>query len=240
MLSFLALGFLIGLRHALEPDHVAAVLTMRTRGGSVGDHARSGMLWGIGHALTLLLLAGGCVLFGVLVPERLGHLLEGAVGVMLIGLGVSVFVRLRREGIRFDAHAHADGTTHIHAHVHPSGPAPAAHRHDHPHRRPALGTLLVGALHGLAGSAALVLLVGSAAAQSPAGGSPLLGLAYVALFGVGAIVGMMGLAVTVSLPVRFTARYRRGVYGVFSSLVALASIAIGGQILWSIVDAARS
>jgi ABC-type nickel/cobalt efflux system permease component RcnA len=237
MWSFLALGFLIGLRHALEPDHVAAVLTITTRGGGVRDHARAGILWGMGHALTLLLLAGGCIAFGVLIPAGTSRLLEGAVGVMLVMLGVSVFVRMRRDGVHIHAHRHGDRTLHVHAHRHASGVASPLHAltpHVHSHQRTGLATVVVGAVHGLAGSAALVLLAGSTAS------SPAAGIAYVALFGLGAIVGMMVLTATVALPARFSTRRRTGIYRSFCSLVGAASILIGLHISWTMWTAASA
>lgn len=232
MLSFLALGFLIGLRHALEPDHVAAVLTITTRGGGVRDHARAGILWGLGHALTLLLLAGGCIAFGVLIPASASRILEAAVGAMLVALGVSVFVRMKRDGIHFHSHAHGDRTLHFHAHRHGPGIANAWHDrtpHAHSHERTGRATLLVGAVHGLAGSAALVLLAGSAAS------SPAAGIGYVASFGLGAIVGMMVLTATVALPARFSSRRRTGFHRLFCSVVGVASILIGLHIGWTML-----
>lgn len=229
MLTFLALGFLIGLKHALEPDHVAAVVSLSTRGGTLRDHARSGALWGLGHALTLLVLAGSCVVFGLVIPERAGRLLEGAVGVMLVVLGLQVFVRLRASGIHVHPHTHADGTTHVHAHGHDPAHARAAARvHAHGHPRPPLRTLGVGALHGLAGSSALVLLVGSAAR------SPTLGLAYVLLFGLGAVVGMTVLAASVALPMGFTSRRRTRLHDWLCAATGAFSIAIGLRIAWTV------
>ncbi len=230
MLSFLALGFLIGLRHALEPDHVAAVVSLSTRGGTLRDHARNGAWWGVGHALTLLIVAGTCVAFGLVIPERAERLLEGAVGVMLVWLGVSVFVRMRRIGLHVHGHVHADGTAHVHAHGHAPS-ARDAHEHEHVRRHPrsSLRTISIGALHGLAGSAALVLLVGSTA-KSPASG-----LAYIALFGVGAIVGMMLLAATISLPLGFSARRMVRVYSVACAAVGVFSIVLGLRSIWAFV-----
>ena len=226
MLSFLALGFLIGLRHAVEADHVAAVVSLSTRGGTLRDHARNGAWWGVGHALTLLALAGACILFGVVISERTERLLEGAVGVMLVWLGVSVFVRMRRVGLHVHGHVHADGTAHVHAHGH----APSARgEHEHAHTRSSLRTVGIGALHGLAGSAALVLLVGSTAQ------SPTLGLAYIALFGVGAVVGMMLLAAPISLPLGFSARRMGGVYRLACAAVGVFSVVIGLRSIWAVV-----
>jgi ABC-type nickel/cobalt efflux system permease component RcnA len=228
VLSFLVLGFLIGLRHALEPDHVAAVVSLSTRGGTLRDHARSGVLWGVGHALTLLLLAGSCVVFGIVIPDRAGRILEGAVGVMLVVLGVSVFLRMRRGGVHIHGHVHEDGQAHFHAHSHAARVEHRRDAHEHLHRPLVLRTLIVGAVHGLAGSSALVLLVGSAAR------TPALGLAYIALFGLGAIVGMMLLAATLALPLGFSARRRTGVYRALCAGAGAFSVVLGVHLVWSL------
>lgn len=220
MPTFLALGFLIGLRHALEPDHVAAVASIATRGGTFGDHARTGALWGVGHALMLLLLGGTCVALGLSVPAALERALEAAVGVMLVGLGVSVFVRMRRSGLHVHAHAHDGGEVHVHAHAHATDVDHASDPHEHEHRRP-LRTVSIGALHGLAGSAALVILVGETAQ------SPLLGIGYIAAFGLGAVVGMTVLAATIALPLGRSARRRTLLFRAFCGFAGVASIALG-------------
>lgn len=222
MLSFLALGFLIGLRHALEPDHLAAVVAISSRGGRMREHARTGALWGAGHALSLLVLAGGSIVLGVAISDDVGRVLEGAVGVMLVLLGVSVFVRMRRAGVHAHGHRHADGTEHAHFHAH----AAPGEVHEHAHARPSWRTLLVGGVHGLAGSSALVLLVGSAAE------TPALAVGYVALFGVGATVGMTLLAATFALPFGATVRGRALLHRGLSAAAGVVSIAIGARLVW--------
>jgi ABC-type nickel/cobalt efflux system permease component RcnA len=231
MLGFLALGFLIGLRHALEADHVAAVASLATRGGTLRDHARQGALWGLGHTLTLLLLAGSCLLAGVTIPASAERTFEALVGVMLVALGLSVFRGLRQRRIHVHVHRHADGSVHVHAHAHEAGGEhdAEAHRHGHPHvhgllhvHRPrSLRALGVGMVHGVAGSAALVLLVAGSA------GSALWGLLYVLLFGLGSIVGMMVLAAVLSLPLSISARRRTGLYQGLCAATGAFSLVLG-------------
>jgi hypothetical protein len=189
-------------------------------------------MWGLGHAATLLLLAGGCILFGFAIPERTGALLEAAVGLMLVGLGLSVFLRMRRGHLHLHGHVHADGTAHLHVHSHAPGALHATDGHAHGHPRGSLRALLVGAVHGLAGSAALVLLVGSAAR------TPLVGLAYVALFGLGAVVGMMLLAATIALPLGYSARRRIGLHRLLCAGAGAFSVALGLQLVWSFAASA--
>ncbi|MDH3911158.1 MAG: hypothetical protein OEU09_07660, partial [Rhodospirillales bacterium] len=133
--SVLLLGFLIGMQHALEADHVAAVASIATRGGSVGRIVRQGAAWGLGHSVTLLIVGAAVLSFDAAVPESLARILELAVGVMLLLLGLGVLRRVLRRGIHFHRHRHGDGIVHIHAHSHAGERGqhdPRLHRHDHP------------------------------------------------------------------------------------------------------------
>src|ERR1700687_6160289 len=156
MFGILGLGFLLGMQHALEADHIAAVSSIAARRTHIGDIVRHGLTWGLGHTLTLFAFAGAAILLGHAIPEYLARPLETAVGIMLVGLGAHVLWRLWRERVRFYRHGHGDGTVHIHAHSHAGetvSHARAAHAHSHGFR---WRSLLVGLMHGMAGSAALV------------------------------------------------------------------------------------
>ncbi len=157
MSGILLLGLLIGMQHAMEADHVAAVSSIATGSRSVRRIATHGAVWGFGHTLTLVAVTGAVILLGTTLNETLTLGLELAVGIMLILLGGHVLYRLWRERIHFHSHRHGDGNVHFHAHSHRDEPVrhdPA--NHDHPHaRRLPWRTLLVGMTHGMAGSAAL-------------------------------------------------------------------------------------
>jgi len=147
--------------------------------------------------------------------------METAVGVMLIVLGAHVLWRLWRDRVHFHKHGHGDGTAHFHAHSHAGETAPhvrTAHAHEHGFR---WRTLLVGLMHGMAGSAALLVLAVSQAS------SPAVGLGYVALFGIGSMIGMGALSTVIAVPLAISARWltwaNRGLQGA----VGLATIAIG-------------
>jgi len=200
MFSVLILGLLLGLQHAMEADHIAAVASLTTRGSSLRDAARQGTAWGLGHSLTLLLVGGTVLLINGVIGERLSLMLESAVGLMLILLGVDVLRRLYRKRVHFHVHSHAD-KTHFHAHSHAAGDLHTADPHHHRHdRRLPLRSLLVGMVHGMAGSAALIVFaLGSVQSVWE-------GLAYILIFGAGSIVGMTTLAVVISLPLRWSAR----------------------------------
>src|SRR6187431_3317570 len=161
MFGILGLGFLLGMQHALEADHIAAVSSIAARRSHVADIVKHGLTWGLGHTLTLFVFAGAA---------------------MLVGLGAHVLWRLWRDRVHFHQHGHGDGTVHFHAHSHAGETSPharAAHAHEHRFR---WRTLLVGLMHGMAGSAALLVLAVTQAS------SPAVGLGYVALFGIGSMI----------------------------------------------------
>src|SRR6187431_3714699 len=182
MFGILGLGFLLGMQHALEADHIAAVSSIAVRRRNVADIVKHGLTWGLGHTLTLFALAGAAILLGHAIPDSVARPIETAVGVMLVGLGAHVLWRLWRDRVHFHRHGHGDGTVHFHAHSHAGEPLPHARTsHAHPHGF-RWATLLVGLMHGMAGSAALLVLAVSQA------GNPLFGLIYVLLFGLGSMI----------------------------------------------------
>jgi ABC-type nickel/cobalt efflux system permease component RcnA len=228
--SILALGFLLGMRHALDADHLAAVATLATRSPSVRRAVVQGVVWGAGHTLTLMLFGGVVLVLGGVVPERAAAALELAVGVMLVALGADVLYRLRRDRIHFHRHRHTDGAEHFHAHSHQGESVPHAQApHDHRHARgfPARA-LVVGMIHGLAGSAALVLL------SLETLRSPAWGLVYIAIFGFGSILGMAALSVAIAVPLRLTSHRLTRAYDGLSTAIGVATILIGGIIVYRI------
>jgi hypothetical protein len=221
MFGILGLGFLLGMQHALEADHIAAVSSIAARRSQLSDIVKHGLTWGLGHTLTLFVFAGAALLLGHTIPESLSRPLETAVGIMLVGLGAHVLWRLWRDRVHFHSHGHGDGTVHIHAHSHAgktAAHARDAHAHEHGFR---WRTLLVGLMHGMAGSAALLMLTVSQAS------SPAVGLGYVALFGIGSMIGMGVLSTFIAVPLAVSARWltwtNRGLQGA----VGLVTVAIG-------------
>jgi ABC-type nickel/cobalt efflux system permease component RcnA len=225
MLAILGLGFLLGMRHALEADHVAAVSSIAARRTDIGDIVKHGLTWGLGHTLTLFVFAGAAILLGHAIPQSWSRPLETAVGIMLVGLGAHVLWRLWRDRVHFHHHSHGDGTVHLHAHSHareaPNETVPhvrARHEHVHGFR---WRTLLVGLMHGMAGSAALLVLAVTQAA------SPAIGLGYVALFGIGSMIGMGALSSVIALPLAVSARWLTSANRGLQGAVGVVTIAIG-------------
>jgi ABC-type nickel/cobalt efflux system permease component RcnA len=229
VLGILGLGLAMGLRHATEADHIAAIGTIVSEQGGVRRALRTGVLWGMGHTMSIL-AAGGFVLgMRTAISERTSRLLEGGVALMIIALGGAALSRALRG--RSDAHRHTHthgGRTHTHLHFH--GPDEPHVPFDPGHAVPAgIKPLLVGVVHGLAGSAALTLLV---LTQTP---SVSLGLAYLATFGIGSIGGMALMSALISLPFHATAgrpALNRSVRIVAGGL-GLAFGLFYGTLLWS-------
>jgi ABC-type nickel/cobalt efflux system permease component RcnA len=227
MISILFLGFLIGMLHAMEADHIAAVSSLATGAKTRRGVIRHGVVWGIGHATAILLFAGGALWFGMTIGGQFAMALEIAVGLMLIGLGVHVIFRMMRERIHFHLHRHDDGVTHLHAHGH-RGDAhahdPAHHRHAHSAGFP-VRTLLVGLMHGMAGSAALLILTAAAT------GSAVLGGLQIAAFAVGSVLGMAILSAAISIPLTYTAKFLTRTRIVIEGATGTGTIALG---LWTL------
>jgi hypothetical protein len=227
MFGVLALGFLLGMQHALEADHIAAVSSIAARRTDVRDIVKHGLTWGLGHTLTLFVFAGVAILLGHAIPDHFARPLETAVGIMLVGLGAHVLWRLWRDRVHFHRHGHGGGAQHIHVHSHVNETIPhqkSGHLHRHGFR---WRSLLVGLMHGMAGSAALLVLAVSQVA------SPGAGVFYVLLFGIGSMFGMGALSVVIAVPLAVSARWlswaNRGLQGG----VGVITIGIGTMAIYS-------
>ena len=186
------------------------------------DIVKHGLTWGLGHTLTLFVFAGAAILLGHAIPESVARPIETAVGLMLVGLGAHVLWRLWRDRVHFHRHGHGDGTVHFHAHSHAGETAPharAAHAHEHGFR---WRTLLVGLMHGMAGSAALLVLAVIAGVQSRRSAS-----VTSRCSAIGSMIGMGALSTVIAVPLAVSARWltwaNRGLQGA----VGLATVAIG-------------
>lgn len=202
MTSILLLGLLIGMQHALEADHVAAVSSIVSGQSSLKKIVTHGAVWGMGHTITLMLVAGVAILLGLTITDQMSSWLEFTVGLMLAGLGAHVLYRMYKDKIHFHFHRHGAAKPHLHAHSHADETQKhkqSAHDHQHSKILP-IRTLFVGMMHGMAGSAALLILTASSVQD------PMLGFGYVALFGVGSIAGMAVLSAVIAVPLSYSAR----------------------------------
>ena len=216
-------GFVLGLRHALDPDHVVAVTTLASQRVGLRRTSLVGAFWGLGHALSLGAVGGLILALRLTVPPAVSHALEAVVAVMLVVLGT---LALRR-ALRWKLHAHPhqhDGTTHVHFHAHRRQEA-QEHRHPHP-LQGGLRPFLVGLVHGLAGSAGLALL---ALAAAPTLGA---GLAYLAIFGLGSIAGMLMLSALLSVPLAYVEGRYASLHRAVQVAAGAVSLAFGLYLLW--------
>lgn len=233
-LSILVIGLLLGMKHATEADHLAAVATLATRQSTLANTIRQGVAWGIGHTLTLLLFGGIVLALGKAIPQQMERMLEFAVGLMLIALGIDVLRRLVQQRIHFHPHTHGQGATHLHAHSHVGeGRQPyglhrnAPHRHGHSRELP-VRAVAVGMMHGMAGSAALILL-SLGAVQSVT-----MGILYIALFGLGSIIGMALLSVAIAIPLKLSAGYFTRMRNGVTAAIGGFTFALGGYVVYQI------
>jgi cytochrome c biogenesis protein CcdA len=192
------MGFLLGIRHAMEADHVAAVASIISDKNSLKQSLKHGAAWGMGHTITLFIFGSAVIIFGSSISQNLAHWLEFAVGVLLVVLGLDVIRRVRKKQIHFHVHRHANTPAHIHAHSHQAQQSHSAKEHRHTHIKSPfpLRALFVGMMHGMAGASALMLLTLSSIQ------SPWMSLVYISLFGIGSVLGMAALSVVIALPLR--------------------------------------
>lgn len=226
MLSVLALGFLIGMRHALEADHVAAVATLTSQTKSVRDAVPLGLLWGAGHTVTLFIFCSAALLLGTLIPDDLARFLELAVGVMLIVLGGDVLVRLVRERIHFHAHRHDGGIVHFHAHSHAGEKRHDPGHHIHVHGKGIkVRAFMIGIMHGMAGSAALIVLTASSISSTA------VGFAYITLFGLGSVLGMGLLTTAIVWPLNRLGRTLTWMHNGAKGCIGVFTVVLGAVIV---------
>ena len=224
MTTILILGLLIGMQHALEADHIAAVATIAARQSSIRKVIRHGAVWGIGHTLALMLFAGAALYSKIAITESVSIMLEGCIGILLIGLGGHLLYRLWKERVHFHAHRHQGGIFHFHAHSHQgdsSDHAICSHDHDHPRGLP-IRTLVIGMMHGLNGSAALLVLTATSVNDISSG------IAYIGMFGMGSIIGMVILSALIAVPLSYSARMITWANRGLQCSVGCATLALGG------------
>lgn len=232
--SILLLGALIGMQHALEADHLAAVGALGAGKSGRRRLVLLGTYWGVGHTIALFVLSIAVVLLGFVLTKQLQAALEIAVGGVVALLGVNVLRTVVKRRIHFHVHDHGDGRRHVHAHAHAHEAVPhahSAHRHAHPERR-LLAALGVGLVHGAAGSGALLVLT-AATADTVAGA-----LLYVAFFGFGSIVGMAALSFVASYPLRALERATGWLNATAMAAIGCVAITIGAILIaesWALV-----
>jgi len=238
------LGFVLGMRHATDADHVIAVSTIVSRQRSIGGAALIGAFWGVGHTLTIMSVGAAIIVFNLVIPPRLGLAMELSVGAMLVVLGLLNLTGITRGIAERFSHAGSGGHSHPHAHGdyvhdHLHGHEPGHHGHDDsttPLERldnrfdrartrfglyQLLRSLIVGLVHGLAGSAAVALLVLATIHNST------WAVAYLLVFGAGTIAGMMLITTAIAVPYAYAGRRFTRLNGGLAAACGLLSIGFG-------------
>jgi len=217
LIGLFGMGFLLGLKHAFDADHIAAVSTIISKNKST-NISKIGFFWGFGHTTALLAVGLAILLFKVAIPERLALSFELVVGIMLVVLGLNLLIAMNKNKIHFHKHKHGK-EEHIHFHSHLM-----TSNHNHYHR-----PLAIGLIHGLAGSAALTLLVLTTI------NSIFVGLTYILIFGIGSIVGMVLVSNIISLPFRLITNNFDRMHKGLKLTTSLISLIMGIVILYQTI-----
>lgn len=241
-LSILGLGFVLGLRHALDADHLVAVSTIVSERKGFLSSSIVGALWGIGHTFSLFVVGLLVVALQIQIPGRVAQGMEFAVAVMLVVLGGNVLWKLLKGGaLHMHEHEH-DGHHHVHPHLHEHqhGPEHGLEHSHHParysrfldritaHMGKGKRSIIIGMVHGMAGSAALMLIV---LAAIP---SPMLGILYIAIFGVGSMGGMFIMSTLIGIPFVVTAQRSQRLNLLVRGIAGVVSLLFGLFLAWQI------
>jgi ABC-type nickel/cobalt efflux system permease component RcnA len=249
LFSIMAVGFFLGMRHATDPDHVIAVSTIVSRQPKLARAALIGAFWGLGHTVTIFVVGTAIILFNLTIPARIGLSMELSVGVMLIVLGIANVVsffrslpgapvdRQTENAVHSHHHSHGD---YIHRHPHTHEPEIHPHAADktpvaaldrvlgrsslYQHIRP----LAIGIVHGLAGSAAVALLVLATIRN------PQWAIAYLLVFGVGTIAGMMVITMSLASAIKVVGARSQSVSRRLAMASGLLSLAFGALVVYQI------
>ena len=217
--GILIIGFALGLQHAVEADHLAAVSTIVSEKKSLFSASIVGGFWGLGHTISLFVVGALVIFLKLQISETAEARLEAIVGVMMIALGINALRKLfSADTVHIHKHEHG---TREHVHIHSHGNEPVASHH-----RFSIRSVMIGMVHGLAGSAALMLLV------VPTIASPWVAMSYILVFGVGSIGGMMAMSFLIGLPMHFTLNRFTALNKSLKLIAGCFSLILGGLIVY--------
>ena len=216
LMTLLGLGLFLGLKHALDADHVVAVSTIVSHTRSLKKSSLVGILWGLGHTLALFLVGILLLSFRFTLPYRIALSFELLVGMVLIFLGIDVLRKIKKGKTHLHEHKHGN-SMHVHFHSHDNYES-----HIHTHK-----SFAVGMVHGLAGSSAIMLLILTTVS------SIFQGLLFIALFGVGTILGMLAVSTVISLLFMVSSKFDKIQNGL-RILAGVFSIVFGSGIVYEV------
>lgn len=224
----MGLGLTVGLQHAFEPDHIAAVSTQISKSKFTQKPVRQlikesfskssilGALWGAGHTTTLVLIGFLVYVLAITIQDQIFSGLEFTVGIMLVFLGVSTILNRKFRFGHKHPHHHKDGTIHFDEHTHDDS------EHNHTHR-----SYFIGLVHGLAGSGSLVVL--TAATLDDVG----MMLGFIVIFGIGSMIGMVLVGSLMGIPLVFANKIGL-IQKIFRCVAGIFSLVIGANIMYQI------
>lgn len=216
LIALLGFGVVLGLKHALDADHVVALSTIVSHTKSLRKSSLVGLLWGVGHMFALFLVGILLLSFRLTLPDKIALSFEFLVGVVLVVLGIDVLRKISRGKIHLHEHRHGN-SAHVHFHSHSD-----AESHVHAHK-----SFVVGMFHGLAGSAAVILLILTTVK------SMLQGLLFILVFGIGAILGMLIVSTFIMLPFMFSSKFDK-IQNSLRVIAGIVSIVFGVSIIYEI------
>jgi len=221
-ISILGLGFVLGLKHALDADHLVAVSTIVSERKGFWSSSIVGALWGFGHTASLLIVGLAVIAFHVVIPDKIAQAMEFSVALMLIILGANLLWKIRK-GATFHVHTHShDHHLHVHPHIHEVEPGKPHDHADINHHMKKVGKkpFFIGMVHGMAGSAALMLIVLATIS------SRILALLYIGIFGIGSVGGMFLMSALIGIPFSVTAKHER-INGIIRTAAGVISLTFG-------------
>ena len=223
ILSALLLGGLLGIKHAMDPDHVVVITTIVSRNRSILRSTLAGLTWGLGHTIVLFTVGFAVLFLKLNIPDRLALGMEFGVGILLIVLGIPLLRKLIVRKTHVHVHEHT-GSSHVHFHSHvQSHPNTDTTHHKHTHLK---RSLLIGMLHGMAGSGALMVLVLGTMS------SAVQGLFFLLVFGVGSMLGMAIFSSAISLPFKLSTSWSVKLNLWLQGVAGCISIILGILIMW--------
>jgi hypothetical protein len=214
----LVVALVLGFEHAFDADHIVAISTILSDSKSLRRSLLLGTVWGLGHSVTIFIVGGVVLVLRVMIPQSIENLFEGAAGVVLIILGAYVIRGLIIEKAAFAKSSTAD------PHLHPASPQQTHSGHNHTHK-----SLLAGAIQGLGGSAALMLVALSTV------GSATIGVVFIAIFASGVIIGMLGIGALIGGLLVFTALHVEKIHQTIKAIAGCVSIGFGIFIILTIL-----
>ena len=228
MISVLSLGLIIGMQHALQADHLAAVSTITIDNFSFRRVLSLGSFWGMGHAIALISVSGSILILGLGINSFVAECLEVCVGLMLVVLGGTLLYRLYRNRVHFHIHRHGGNLPHLHIHSHSSDTMPhQTSSHEHLHLgKGSFRAIIIGMMHGLAGSGALLVLTATAT------NSIFMGLIYITVFSLGSIFGMAILSMVFVFPLSRSPKIFDWINNKLKTSIGCGTSIFGGYIIF--------